>query len=103
MEFALKWLNMASDGRMEEQKKRTLDALQRRFAQAEAEVQIQEQKTKKIPREDHDRINHHVKDSLTDASVASSSGKPSKRGIFFFMFAKPTIKNLKFCLAAVLS
>lgn len=67
---------------MEEQKKRTLDALQRRFAQAEAEVHIQQQKAEKRPREDHDRINHRVKDSLTDAPVASSSRRPSKRGIF---------------------
>lgn len=75
---------MASDGRVEEQKKRTLDALQRRFAQAEAEVRLQQQKTKKRPREDHDEINHGVDKSLTDASATPSSRTPSRRGTISF-------------------
>lgn len=73
---------MASDGRMEEQKKRTLDALERRFAQAEAEVRIKKQKGKKRPREEKDRINGGVSYPPADAPVTPSSSISKKKGSF---------------------
>ncbi|KAI5665334.1 hypothetical protein M9H77_24657 [Catharanthus roseus] len=75
---------MASDGRMEEQKKRTLDALERRFAQAEAEVRIKKQKGKKRPREEKDRINGGVSYPPADAPVTPSSSISKKKGNISF-------------------
>lgn len=40
---------MANETMAEQQKKRTMEALERRFAQAKAEIHQQQQKNKKIP------------------------------------------------------
>ncbi|KAM7526246.1 hypothetical protein LguiA_016148 [Lonicera macranthoides] len=51
---------MTTDTMVQDQKKRTMDALERRFALAEAEVRQQQQKNKKRPYKERDRTKHDV-------------------------------------------
>ncbi|KAL0409883.1 UNVERIFIED_CONTAM: hypothetical protein Slati_3578000 [Sesamum latifolium] len=70
---------------MEDQRKRTLEALERRFAQAKAEVQTQQQRSKKRPAEDKERVASNIESSSPDSTVKKSfSGTPSKKGNFSF-------------------
>ncbi|KAH6801640.1 ribonuclease P family protein [Perilla frutescens var. frutescens] len=70
---------------MEDQRRRTLDALERRFAQAEAEVQSQQQKSKKWPTEDKKKVDLPVKNLSADSSVNTPLPKSSSRkGSFSF-------------------
>ncbi|KAL0288813.1 UNVERIFIED_CONTAM: hypothetical protein Scaly_2718700 [Sesamum calycinum] len=48
---------------MEDQRKRTLEALERRFAQAKAELQTQQQRSKKRPAEDKERVASNIESS----------------------------------------
>jgi ribonuclease P protein subunit POP4 len=70
--------NMTSDTTMEAQKKRTMDALEKRFASAKAEVLQQQeklQKSKNMPNLDKDHINN--KRNVASPSAHASSAMPS--------------------------
>ncbi|XP_011094699.2 uncharacterized protein LOC105174335, partial [Sesamum indicum] len=73
-----------SESTMEDQRKRTLEALERRFAQAKAELQTQQQRSKKRPAEDKERIASNIESSSPDSTVKKSSGTPSRKGNFSF-------------------
>ncbi|KAL3536308.1 hypothetical protein ACH5RR_004769 [Cinchona calisaya] len=76
---------MASDGSLEERKKRTLDALGRRFAQEEAEHHLQvRKKSNKRLHEEKDKTPPDVGYPSKDASVASSSNLSAKKGSISF-------------------
>ncbi|KAL0309754.1 UNVERIFIED_CONTAM: hypothetical protein Sradi_5917700 [Sesamum radiatum] len=69
---------------MEDQRKRTLEALERRFAQAKAELQTQQQRSKKRPAEDKERVASNIESSSPDSTVKKSfSSTPSRKGNFF--------------------
>ncbi|GFY93353.1 ribonuclease P family protein [Actinidia rufa] len=78
---------MTTDGSLQDQKKRTLDALQRRFALAESELRVQQQQNKKRPLEGNKRVTHSVNSSspdVTDALSTLPSNVSSKKGNFSF-------------------
>ncbi|XP_073017483.1 ribonuclease MRP protein subunit POP4-like [Primulina eburnea] len=64
---------------MEDQRKRTLEALERRFAQAKEEFHAQQQKTKKRPMEDTNPATSDVKRPPADNVVIKPSLKTSSR------------------------
>lgn len=66
---------------MEEQKKRDLDALERRFAQAEAEVRAQQEKGKKRPHHHKQKLTQNVKNASTSGDFTPT---PSKKGNISF-------------------
>lgn len=85
---------MTTDTMVQDQKKRTLDALERRFALAEAEVRQQQQKNKKRPYEEKDRTKHDVNSPSVHpahASVMPSSNTSFKKG---YLFKKPLLVML---------
>ncbi|KAK4396321.1 hypothetical protein Sango_1468700, partial [Sesamum angolense] len=74
----------AGESTMEDQRKRTLEALERRFAQAKAELQTQQQKSKKRPAEVKERVVANIESSSPDSTVKKSfSSTPSRKGNFF--------------------
>ena len=76
---------MTTDGSLQDQKKRTLDALQRRFALAESELRVQQQQNKKRPREGNKGVTHSLNSSspdVTDALSTLPSNVSSKKGTF---------------------
>ncbi|PSS23677.1 Ribonuclease P protein subunit p29 like [Actinidia chinensis var. chinensis] len=78
---------MTTDGSLQDQKKRTLDALQRRFALAESELRVQQQQNKKRPLEGNKGVTHSVNSSspdVTDALSTLPSNVSSKKGNFSF-------------------
>ncbi|KAA8518795.1 hypothetical protein F0562_016431 [Nyssa sinensis] len=78
---------MTNDTFLQDQKKRTLEALERRFALAEAELHQQQQKKKKISHEENKSITPSMDSSsthLTDASVSRFSNTSSKKGNIAF-------------------
>lgn len=71
---------------MGDQRTRTLEALERRFAQAEAELQTQQLKGKKRPIEDKERLASKTKSSFADSRVKKPfSSVSSKRGLSWKM------------------
>lgn len=67
---------------MEDQRRRTLEALERRFAQAKAEVQTQQQKSKKRPAEDKEKVASNVESSPADSAVKKPfSDSSSRKGL----------------------
>ncbi|CAK9164793.1 unnamed protein product [Ilex paraguariensis] len=84
---------MATDTTHQDQKKRTMEALERRFALAEAELRLQQKKSKKRPGEEINKVALNTNSSSIDASVTQHSSNPlSKKG------KAPTA--LRFCVAA---
>ncbi|CAL5422442.1 unnamed protein product [Camellia sinensis] len=76
---------MTAGTTLQDQKKRTLDALQRRFALAEAELHLQQQKNKKRPHEENKGTTHNVNSSSANVTDAlPSSNASSKKGKFSF-------------------
>ncbi|XAR50990.1 Ribonuclease P [Bertholletia excelsa] len=78
---------MASTSAPQDQKKHALDALQRRFALAEAELRMQQQKDKKRPHEETKAGSCHMNYSSADVSDAvgtSSTNASSKKGKISF-------------------
>lgn len=77
---------MSSDVILQEQKKRTLEALERRFAVSEAELLQQQQKTSKKRLNEEDEWKHDNMESpfLHHASAKSSSITSYKKGNFAF-------------------
>lgn len=73
-----------SETSMEDQRKRTLEALERRFAQAKAEVvQTQQQRSKKRPSEYKEKIASNVELSSADSAVKKPfSQSSSRKGLF---------------------
>ncbi|XP_057779041.1 ribonuclease MRP protein subunit POP4 isoform X2 [Salvia miltiorrhiza] len=70
---------------MEDQRRRTLEALERRFAQAKSEVQSQKQNSKKRPAEDKKTVALHVESLSADSPINKPLSKSSsKRGKFSF-------------------
>lgn len=78
--------SMSSDVILQEQKKRTLEALERRFAVSEAELLQQQQKTSKKRLNEEDEWKHDNMESpfLHHASAKSSSITSYKKGNFAF-------------------
>ena len=72
---------MASDTSVEERKKRTLDALERRLSQEKAEHLLQQQKSKKRLHDGKDKVAH---DGSVDAPTAASMNLSSKKGSFLY-------------------
>lgn len=68
---------------MEDQRRRTLEALERRFAQAKAEVvqtqQTQQQRSKKRPFENKQKITSNVEPSSADSAVKKPFSQSSSR------------------------
>ncbi|XP_027100002.1 ribonuclease MRP protein subunit POP4 isoform X1 [Coffea arabica] len=76
---------MASNTSLDERRKRTLDALQRRFAQEEAEHELQQKKSKKRVQEGKDKIPSGISHPSTDASaIAAPSSLSAKKGSISF-------------------
>lgn len=75
---------MASDRSVEERKKRTLDALERRLAQEKAEHLLQQQKSKKRLHEGKDKMTHDISYPSVDAATAPSMNLSSKKGSFLY-------------------
>lgn len=74
---------MASDMSLEERRKRTLDALGKRFAQEEAEHHLQQKKSKKPVQEGKDKIPSGISDPSIDVSAtAAPSSLSAKKGSF---------------------
>ncbi|KAL6534212.1 hypothetical protein OROHE_013137 [Orobanche hederae] len=70
---------------MEDQKKRTLEALERRFAQAKAEVHTQQHKGKKRPIADTKRVASNTESPSVDSTLKRPSFDASlKKGNFSF-------------------
>ncbi|KAL6574806.1 hypothetical protein OROMI_012091 [Orobanche minor] len=70
---------------MEDQKKRTLEALERRFAQAKAEVHTQQHKGKKRPIADTKRVASNTESPSVDSTLKRPSfDASSKKGNFSF-------------------
>ncbi|XP_047973875.1 ribonuclease MRP protein subunit POP4 isoform X1 [Salvia hispanica] len=70
---------------MEDQRRRTMEALERRFAQAKSEVQTQQQKSKKRPAEDKKPVSVSVESLNVDSpAVKPLSVSSSKKGKFSF-------------------
>ncbi|KAL6574808.1 hypothetical protein OROMI_012093 [Orobanche minor] len=70
---------------MEDQKKRTLEALERRFAQAKAEVHTQQHKGKKRPIADTERVASNIESPSVDSTLKRPSfDASSKKGNFSF-------------------
>lgn len=79
---------MTTDTILQDQKKRTSEALQRRFALAEAELHVQQQKNKKRPHEENKEVTLDVISSsadVTDALLKPSSNASFKKGFHFFL------------------
>lgn len=70
---------------MEDQRRRTLEALERRFAQTEAEVQLQQQKSKKRPAEDKKTVALNVESSSADSPVTRPLSKSSTKKGFYLL------------------
>lgn len=88
---------MTTDPILQDQKKRTSDALQRRFALAEAELRVQQQKNKKRPHEENKEVTLDVISSsadVTDALLKPSSNASSKKG-FLFSFVIYHIRKIQ--------
>ncbi|XP_059646926.1 ribonuclease MRP protein subunit POP4 isoform X2 [Cornus florida] len=79
---------MTTDTTPQDQKKRTSDALERRFALAEAELRLQQQKkNKKTYHEENNRVTQSTVSSsacLTAPSITQSSNFSSKKGNVVF-------------------
>ncbi|XP_052173488.1 ribonuclease MRP protein subunit POP4 isoform X2 [Diospyros lotus] len=78
---------MTTDTILQDQKKRALDALERRFELAEAELRLQQQKNKKRPHEEIKGTTVHVDSSsaeMTNALLTPSSNASFKKGNFTF-------------------
>ncbi|CAK9154573.1 unnamed protein product [Ilex paraguariensis] len=72
---------MTTDTAHQYQKKRTLEALERRFAQASAELRLQQRKDKKRPHEERNRVASNVNSLSANAPVTShSSNVLSRKG-----------------------
>lgn len=56
-----------------------MEAIERRFAQAKAEVHSQQQKSKKRPADDQNEVGLHVESLSTDARVNRPLPKSSSR------------------------
>ncbi|XWS59714.1 hypothetical protein CRYUN_Cryun08bG0145700 [Craigia yunnanensis] len=67
------------------QRKRTLEALERRFAVAKAELLQQQKKNKKTSAEEHGKETFSSNSFLPNASIAPSSNSSSKKGKFSFL------------------
>ena len=63
----------------QDQRKRTLEALERRFAVAKAEL-LQQQKNKKISPDKDGKESFSINSSVANASAAPSSNSSSKKG-----------------------
>ncbi|KAK6290331.1 hypothetical protein POUND7_001872 [Theobroma cacao] len=74
---------MATSTGPQDQRKRTLEALERRFAVAKAELH-QQQKNKKTSVEEDGKETLSIDSSIANASIASSSNSSSKKGNFSF-------------------
>ncbi|CAK9164792.1 unnamed protein product [Ilex paraguariensis] len=73
---------MATDTAHQDQKKRTMEALERRFALAEAELRLQQKKSKKRPGEEINKVALNTNSSSIDASVTQHSSNPlSKKDV----------------------
>ncbi|KAI3474678.1 hypothetical protein Pfo_029863 [Paulownia fortunei] len=73
---------------MEDQRRRTMEALERRFAQAKAELQTQQQKSKKRPIEDKERVASNIEPSSADSRVKKPfSDASSRKGLFLSNFS----------------
>ncbi|PIN18476.1 Ribonuclease P [Handroanthus impetiginosus] len=71
---------------MEDQKRRTMEALERRFAQAKSELQTQQQKGKKRSIEDNERVATNSQSPSADSTVKKPfSSTSSKKGNFSFV------------------
>ncbi|XVF07958.1 hypothetical protein REPUB_Repub06bG0184200 [Reevesia pubescens] len=75
---------MATTPGPQDQRKRTLEALERRFAVAKAELLQQQKKNKKISIDEDGKETLSSNSSLPNASIAPSSNTPSKKGNFSF-------------------
>ncbi|KAL3819563.1 hypothetical protein ACJIZ3_005468 [Penstemon smallii] len=64
---------------MEDQRKRTLEALERRFAQAEAEIRTQQQKSKKRPVQDKDKLASTIESSPANTATKKPFPNTSSR------------------------
>nr|DAD26089.1 TPA_asm: hypothetical protein HUJ06_027557 [Nelumbo nucifera] len=77
-----------------DQKRRTLEALERRFAVAKAELLQQQQKSRKRSREEEEEIRHNNNSSSVtsshDAPVITYSTQSSKKGHFAFSSRTPS-------------
>ncbi|GAA0158818.1 endoribonuclease [Lithospermum erythrorhizon] len=74
---------MATPKNNEDQKKRTLDALELRFKQAEAEVRFQQQKDKKRPLEEKVKLQRDNKSPRKDASTVALNVPRMKGNVIF--------------------
>ncbi|XWS55779.1 hypothetical protein CRYUN_Cryun09bG0030000 [Craigia yunnanensis] len=74
---------MATTPGPQDQRKRTLEALERRFAVAKAEL-VQQQKNKKISLDKDGKESFSINSSVANASIAPSSNSSSKKGNFSF-------------------
>ncbi|KAK6146976.1 hypothetical protein DH2020_017888 [Rehmannia glutinosa] len=77
---------------MEDQRRRTLEALERRFAQAKAETQAQEQqKSKKRPIEDKEKMSSNIESSSADSTFRKKtlSDASFRKGNFSFLGHAP--------------
>lgn len=65
---------------MEDQRMRTMEALERRFAQAKAELQTQQKKGKKRSVEDIERDSSKVESSPAESKIKKPSSDSSRKG-----------------------
>ncbi|GER54321.1 galactosylgalactosylxylosylprotein 3-beta-glucuronosyltransferase, partial [Striga asiatica] len=90
------WFQVFTRGKsaMEEQKRRTLEAIERRFAQAKAEVQTQQQRSKKRPIKEMERVasntdspsaDSRLKKPVSDKLKKTDSDTPSRKGQISFL------------------
>lgn len=64
---------------MDDQRKRTLEALERRFAQAEAELHKKQHKSKKRPIEDTGKASSNIESLSADMAVKKPCSSASSR------------------------
>ncbi|XVE76229.1 hypothetical protein DITRI_Ditri12bG0156100 [Diplodiscus trichospermus] len=75
---------MATTSGPQDQRKRTLEALERRFAVAKAELLQQQKKNKKISYEEDGRESCNINSCFAKSSIAPSPNSSSKKGNFSF-------------------
>ncbi|XWS66928.1 hypothetical protein CRYUN_Cryun05aG0242700 [Craigia yunnanensis] len=75
---------MATTPGPQDQRKRTLDALERRFAVAKAELLQQQKNNKKISTGEGGKESFSINSSVGNASIAPSCNSSSKKGNFSF-------------------
>ncbi|CAI9098071.1 OLC1v1034640C4 [Oldenlandia corymbosa var. corymbosa] len=75
---------MASNSSLEERKKRTLDALERRLAQEKAAHLLQQQKSKRRLHGEHAKDSYQIKNSSAVAPAAPSTNSSYKKGNITF-------------------